>query len=410
MAQDGRRKTIRLGTATAKQAAAFKVKLEALIAGRITGSIDDETARWVAALPDDMHAKLAAVGLVSPRAQQAGGGLSIGELCEQYIASRDDVRKSTRTVYELTRQNLVGFFGADKPIREITEHDADLWRRDLARQGLAEATIRKRCGVAKQILRTAVKRRILTENPFAALKSTAIGNDSRLHFVSQADIQRVIDAAPDAEWRAIIALARYGGLRTPSETLALKWSDIDWERARVLVHSCKTEHFEGKGERVIPLFPELLPCLREVFEQAKPGSEFVITRYRQTNANLRTQLERIIHRAGLKTWPRLFQNLRSSRQTELAESHPLHVVTAWIGNSQLVAQKHYLQIRDEDYDRAAQNPAQYPAVQAGMEAESTAGISGGNRILQPVTAASKSLQGNGMRLKGLEPLTLSSVG
>ena len=34
----------------------------------------------------------------------------------------------------------------------------------------------------------------------------------------------------DAEWKAIIALARYGGLRTPSETMALRWIDIDWER------------------------------------------------------------------------------------------------------------------------------------------------------------------------------------
>jgi len=45
------------------------------------------------------------------------------------------------------------------------------------------------------------------------------------------------------------------------------------------------------------------------------------------------------------------QNLRSSRETELAESYPLHVVTAWIGNSRAIAAKHYLQVREEDFTR-----------------------------------------------------------
>jgi hypothetical protein len=49
----------------------------------------------------------------------------------------------------------------------------------------------------------------------------------------------------------------------------------------------------------VPIFPELLPRQRECSEQAEPGSERVITRYADNNQNLRTQLERIISRAGL---------------------------------------------------------------------------------------------------------------
>ena len=76
----------------------------------------------------------------------------------------------------------------------------------------------------------------------------------------------------------------------------------------------------------------------------------------------RTQLERIIRRAGLEPWPKLFQNLRSSRETELAREWPLHVVTEWIGNSQPVALKHYLQVTDEDYERASSLPNGAPEV------------------------------------------------
>jgi hypothetical protein len=35
-------------------------------------------------------------------------------------------------------------------------------------------------------------------------------------------------ACPDAQWRLLVALARYGGVRTPSESLAIEWSHVDW--------------------------------------------------------------------------------------------------------------------------------------------------------------------------------------
>ena len=96
------------------------------------------------------------------------------------------------------------------------------------------------------------------------------------------------------------------GLRCPSEVLGLTWQDINWAEGKMLVRSPKTEHCPGHESRYVPIFPELLPYLREVFEQAEPGTIYVITRYRKTNVNLRTELIRIIHRAGLKPWPKLF--------------------------------------------------------------------------------------------------------
>ena len=61
---------------------------------------------------------------------------------------------------------------------------------------------------------------------------------------------------------------------------------------------------------------------------------------------------RIIEKAKLDPWPRLFQNLRASRQTELANEYPIHVVFERMGNSQLVAAKHYLQVTDEHFVQA----------------------------------------------------------
>ena len=79
---------------------------------------------------------------------------------------------------------------------------------------------------------------------------------------------------------------------------------------------------------------------------------------------------------------RAFQNCRSSPETELAKHYPLHVVCAWIGNTAAVAIKHYLQVRDADFDRAAgrdadsdaqatQNPTQQPSGDSGKSGQET---------------------------------------
>ena len=365
VAGDGSRKTIRLGKATMRQAEAIKPKIEQLVLActGITGVVDDETAKWLTGLDEGIYDKLAAVGLVAPRTST-----TLCAFIDAYISERHDVKAGTATVYGHTRRNLIGFFGKDKLLREINDDSADQWRLYLLKEGLSENTTRRRCGIAKQFFKTALKRNLVSSNPFADLKVVVKGNVEKFHFVTRQDAEKVIEACPDSQWRLIFALSRYGGLRCPSEHLALKWADIDWEHGRMTVHSSKTEHCEGGESRVVPIFPELRPYLMEAFEQAEPGTEYVVTRYRETNVNLRTQLLRIIRKAGLKQWPKLFQNLRATRQTELCQKFPEHVVCSWVGNSPSVAREHYLRTTDEHFERAikpdkatlkaTQNPAQ----------------------------------------------------
>ena len=51
-------------------------------------------------------------------------------------------------------------------------------------------------------------------------------------------------------------------------------------------------------------------------------------------------------KAGLTEWPDVLKNLRKTRQTELTNYFPQHVVCAWLGNSERVAEKHYLHVTD----------------------------------------------------------------
>ena len=211
--------------------------------------------------------------------------------------------------------------------------------------------------------------KIIVENPFAGMKCGQYSNAERFAFVSREVAQAVLDACPDTEWKLIFALCRFGGLRCPTEVLRLTWADVDWERERFTVHACKTEHEDGGGVRVVPIFPELRPHLADAFDKAETGAVNVIGGNRGTNANLRTRLTKIIRRAGLAPWPKLFQNLRSTRETELCETFPVHVVCKWLGNSQPVAARHYLQVTEDHFRKAARFPARSVAEEGRSDAQ-----------------------------------------
>ena len=351
VAPDGRRPTIRLGKVSQRAAEAVKFRVEQLLAAKLTGhAVEADTARWVADLGPAMAKKLAQAGLIPNREAKAVATLE--PFIDSYIARRKDVSPHTPRIWRQTLRSLTGHFGADKPLAEFTRGDAADWRLSLVAKKLADASVRKHCGFAKHFFAQAVDHELIPANPFAKLVSAPVGNAARQYFVTRDETTKILAVAPDAEWRLIIALSRYGGLRCPSEHLALTWADVDWERNRMTVHSSKTARHAGHESRVVPLFPELRPYLEAVFDAAEPRTESPITRYRH-DSNLRTQLKRIIQRAGLTPWPRITHNLRASRGTELAADYPAHVAAAWLGHSTLVARKHYWTVTDGDYERAA---------------------------------------------------------
>jgi integrase len=351
---DGKRKSIRLGRTSKREAGAIKLRVEALLNSKIMSTpVDRDTSVWLSGIGGNLAARLAAVGLMAPRANAT---TRLGEFLDAYIVGRPDIKLRTKWNLEICARRLVEHFGKDRLLSDIKPGDADDWC-SMLRAKYANATAARTIKRGKQFFAAALRKELIPRNPFADCKAGHQSNPARSHFVKQEDAALVIQACPDAEWRLIVALCRYGGLRCPTELLALTWPDVDWERNRFRVHASKTEHHKDSGERWVPIFPELRPYLEEAFHLAAEGSLYVVSRYRDTNQNLRTQLARIIRRAGLAPWPKLFHNLRASRETELAAEYPLHVVCAWIGNTAMIAAKHYLQVRETDFERAAKSGA-----------------------------------------------------
>ncbi|UCC99947.1 MAG: phage integrase SAM-like domain-containing protein [Phycisphaerales bacterium] len=383
--------------------------------------MDPETARWVADLPDDMHGKLVAVGLVPKREPdpepEPKPTFAVGQWVQGYIESRPDVKPITRGKWQNAANKLSEFF-KDQTIDTITVQQAKGYRVYLkSTLGLEENTLRRLIGLARQFLNAAIDAEIITKNPFRGQPVSVKANKARFYYVKQETALKILAECPDTQWRLIFGLARWGGLRCPSEILRLKWQDIDFSNNSFVVHASKKEHHADGGIRTVPMFPELRPLFQDTFDEAKEGDVYCITRYRDKSVNLRTQLTKIIRRAGLEPWPKLFQNCRSTRETELFKmtNGNVKAVCSWIGNSPKVALEHYAQVTEADLQEAAkmslldeaenlaQNTAQYEVASSSKEQKTAPEQDSETTDLPLVTAGYSSVHEQEMPGTGVEP-------
>ncbi len=117
------------------------------------------------------------------------------------------------------------------------------------------------------------------------------------------------------------------------------------------IKSPKTEHHAGHESRVVPLFPDVERELLSLHLEAAEGEDRVFPTI-DPSTNLRTTFEKIIRRAGVQQWPKLWQNLRASAATDLARAFPSHIATAICGHSEEVAMEHYWTVTDSDFSEA----------------------------------------------------------
>ncbi|MDF1808213.1 MAG: hypothetical protein P1U42_00805, partial [Phycisphaerales bacterium] len=197
----GKRHTLRMGKINVKAAEAFVARLDRLTASRLTGTpIDAQSAQWLAELPEAMYSKLVSVGLVESR--EATTTHTLGSMLDAYFETMS-VKESTRIRYAQTQRLLIDSFGSQRTIESITPHDADKWRSVLEVKKYAPAKIARDVSVARMFFKQAVRWGMTTSNPFEGVRAGAQTNRERLYYLKPEDTQKLIDAAPDADWRCI---------------------------------------------------------------------------------------------------------------------------------------------------------------------------------------------------------------
>ncbi len=368
---DNRQRALWLGKCSKRSANdTFRHVEELIRATQLSAGADPKTVAWVNALEDPRLSKrLFTLGLV----EDENGNTSpktVLAFMRAYIESRTDWRKPEN--YQRSVDLLKEYIGDDRPLRLLSLGDCQRWHRwmmDTTKNGdkpngkaLSPNTAGQHVKRCRQMMRQAMNDRLIERNPLEGIKVDLRSDTSKNRFIDAAMAAALLEACPDQQWRTLYALGRWGGLRCPSEVLRLRWSDIQWDRGRFKVTAPKTERY-GKGERIVPLWPELAAELNTLFAIAGPGlncsaDSYVITRYRSTETNLRTTFHKIMDRAGVERFPKPFMALRASRRTELERSgrHANHVLNDWFGHSGAVAETHYLQTTEDDFAEAVKTP------------------------------------------------------
>lgn len=299
---------------------------------------------WLGACSPALLGRLAALGLQAHTPPPTLGGW-----CEEFCR-RPGIKASTTTKYRQTAQRLVAHFGATARLDTIRPDWAHQWADVLARSGLATASARGHVRNAKAIFQQAAARELIPRNPFRGLNSSSPAAERPAGIrVSPADTARLLAALPGPQWRALVGLARYAGLRVPSETATLTWTMMDWTRGRLLVASPKTEAHAGQSQREVPIDPRLMPLLLEAHEAAGDDARMI----RLSPHNVRRALQQAIQRAGLAPWRHVFQQLRRDCENEWKLRFPAWAVHRWIGHSAAVSDKYYESVPDDLFHAAS---------------------------------------------------------
>ena len=289
---------------------------------------------------------LSKVGLIEARQRR-----SLLTFLESYQQERTDWKPATRKAFQTARNKLIDYFG-DIPLRSITCEQAALYRSHLVGQGYATAFVAKLIMQARSFFNVAKKRKLIDENPFIEVETGSQVNKDREHYVTEEEAQLLIDACPDTKARLIIALARYAGLRIPSELVGLRWSEVNWADGRFTVHSPKTER-KGKPKRVVPIFGNLQPYLIDASEVSPEGEDRIFPEIHDQKS-MGSWIKKLADRAGVVLWEKPFQNMRSSCATDLNDNFPSKTCAEWLGHTEQIADKHYRMVTEEHFQRACQ--------------------------------------------------------
>jgi integrase len=342
----GVRRKLWLGNVTRSAAKEIAAHLDRLkIATETATAPPADSVRWANAVSLRIRQQLGKWGLI-----QLGTSVDLPRIVHAYATHYSQSlggAASTRKRWTNVVAKLNTLLPPGTSLAAVSRGDADRIARFL-REQYAPSHAGKLIGDIKQVFESAVRSQLIASNPFADLDTKGGHKRDREAYVLAADCLHLVKLA-DPTLAALIVLARFAGLRVPSEPLALEWSQVDWENNRFTIMSPKT------GSRSVPMFHGIRPALDKLWAEALEGAKWVFPRARTSAATVwRDNLTLLIARSGLVQWPKLWQNLRASCRTDLEQRFPAFVCNAWLGHSSRTAAKHYSRIHDGHYQAAVE--------------------------------------------------------
>ncbi len=360
-----------------KQKQSFLTHLNRLVGAKMSGSKPDKSdMEWIASLPDAVHSQLHAKGLCDARVKP----VVFVDYLDAHFKSRAEssrVAMSTTERWNTALGHARSFFGK-MTLQAIKRRDAEgfrvylLKRRGQTKATMSEATVRKTCSIISGALVEAIKQGLVASNPFSDVPKSNVASPDSEVVVPAEDVLSVISYAEHPEDKMLLALARFAGLRIPSEIQELRWGHVNLKDNLLEVFAKKTQRY-GKTRRVIPIEPRLRTLLKDLKPAAASDEDYVLP-YLRTYSALGVRFRRLCEAAGVKQWDKCFTNLRKSFASDMCIGRSPSDVAGWLGNTTPVFVKHYLRQQGEGYTRkvAAEFAAQGGGGNSGGKGAETA--------------------------------------
>lgn len=186
---------------------------------------------------------------------------------------------------------------------------------------------------AKAIFERAVREKLIESNPFEHESSREDHSAKDWPYYDDAIMGKLLDACPSVQWKRLIALCRWAGLRA-SEARELQWSDITDQTASVL----------GKGgkRRLVPLKPQVVELLAHgCLETAGPCDSL------PTGSLLSQQAAHIALKAGFEKSSPL-HDLRKCAVMDCVRAYGARRAGFAMGHSAAVSIVHYDRLTPAD--------------------------------------------------------------
>ena len=268
-----------------KTANELKETIETLIACRDNHQQPDKRViAYLETTPPEIRAKLESAGLIVQTKIR-----TCGELWNAFEADDRGIKESTKRNYQTVRKRFFMFFKESDPIEKLTKESLQNWKKFLMNKKYAVASTSNAIAKTKCVLNWATNEKdLFAKSPGNGVKKGSCVNKDRVFFITMVDYEKILAACRTKEQRAILVLARIGGLRIPSEIANLTWADILWDIGRIWIKSPKTENYEGKAGRFVPLWAPIRKELEALFfAEEADGKDDRVFRNRTATSNLR---------------------------------------------------------------------------------------------------------------------------
>jgi integrase len=195
---------------------------------------------------------------------------TIREWVEEWFAARlPVVAESSAAAYKTHKTRFLETLGPKADARIETLEAGDFRKfRDATRKGRAAKTANLGLKILRSCFGAAVKEGVLLANPAASVETLPEVDSKTREPFTWGEVENILTACPDDEWRAMVLLGALAGLRL-GDAARLKLANVDFKAGTISLVAAKKAR-KGKAFTV-PLHPRLSEALAALPRPISPS-------------------------------------------------------------------------------------------------------------------------------------------